>query len=64
MSGIQERVQVRAYDLWQQAGNPQGRSEEFYAAESELEYGESKYESALVDVEAAKFNRLGANVFE
>jgi hypothetical protein len=54
MSGLQERVPARAYELWEQAGSPDGRSEEFwFAAEGELEYGESKYETANVDVEAA-----------
>ncbi len=58
MSSLQERVPVRAYELWQQAGNPEGRSDEFwFAAESELEYWESKYESANVDVEAGIFER-------
>lgn len=40
MSGIQELVRERAYELWQQAGCPEGRSEEFwFAAERELENG-------------------------
>src|SRR5664280_605319 len=38
MSGIQELVRERAYELWQQAGGPEGRSDEFwFAAEHELE---------------------------
>jgi len=43
MSGTQELVYDRAYDLWQQAGSPEGRSDEFwFAAERELEYGETE----------------------
>jgi len=38
MSGIQELVRERAYELWQQAGSPEDRSDEFwFAAERELE---------------------------
>jgi hypothetical protein len=38
MSGIQELVRERAYQLWQRAGGPEGRSDEFwFAAEHELE---------------------------
>jgi hypothetical protein len=49
MSGTQELVYERSYDLWQQAGGPEGRSDEFwFAAERELEYGE--LESAIATV--------------
>ena len=38
MSGIDELVRERAYELWQQAARPDGRSEEFwFAAEHESE---------------------------
>jgi hypothetical protein len=38
MSGIQELIRERAHELWQQAGGPKGRSDEFwFAAERELE---------------------------
>ena len=38
MSGIQELIRERAHELWQQAGGPKGRSDEFwFAAEHELE---------------------------
>ncbi|MGA2488144.1 MAG: DUF2934 domain-containing protein, partial [Roseiarcus sp.] len=38
MSGIHELVRERAYELWQRAGSPEGRSDEFwFAAEHELE---------------------------
>jgi hypothetical protein len=54
MSSTQELVHERAYDLWQQAGAPEGRSDEFwFAAERELEYGESEYEIATTAEEAA-----------
>jgi hypothetical protein len=53
MSSTQELVHERAYDLWQQAGGPEGRSDEFwFAAERELEYGESEYETATTVEEA------------
>ena len=56
MSGIQEHVHARAYELWQLAGAPEGRSDEFwFAAERELEYGESEYETAAVDGSAGTF---------
>ena len=38
MSGIEETVRRRAYELWEQAGKPDGRSEEFwFVAIAELE---------------------------
>ena len=38
MSSIEETVRRRAYQLWEQAGQPEGRSEEFwFAARAELE---------------------------
>jgi len=53
MSGIQALVRARAHELWQQAGAPEGRADEFwFAAENELEYGESEYETAAVDGDA------------
>ena len=53
MSGTQELVHERAYDLWQQAGSPEGRSDEFwFAAERELEYGETEYGAATAVEEA------------
>jgi len=40
-------------NLWRQAGGPEGRSDEFwFAAERELEYGETEYEAATVVEEA------------
>jgi hypothetical protein len=37
MSGIEDAVRKRAYELWEQAGMPEGRSEEFWhAARAEL----------------------------
>jgi hypothetical protein len=56
MSDIQELVRERAYELWRQAGVPEGRSAEFwFAAENELEYGESEYEAGAADGEAGTF---------
>lgn len=38
MSSIEEAVRRRAYELWEQAGQPEGQSEEFwFAAIAELE---------------------------
>jgi len=38
MSSIEEAIRRRAYELWEQAGQPEGRSEEFwFAAIAELE---------------------------
>jgi hypothetical protein len=38
MSSIEDAVRKRAYELWEQAGQPEGRSEEFwFAAIAELE---------------------------
>ena len=38
MSSIEEAVRRRAYELWEQAGQPDGRSDEFwFAATAELE---------------------------
>ncbi len=38
MSSIEEAVRRRAYELWEQAGQPEDRSEEFwFAAIAELE---------------------------
>jgi hypothetical protein len=37
MSGTEEQVRKRAYELWVNAGKPEGRSEEFWhAASAEL----------------------------
>ena len=56
MSSTQAHVCARAYELWQQAGAPEGRSDEFwFAAERELEYGESEYETAAVAGSAGTF---------
>jgi hypothetical protein len=38
MNGIEDTVRRRAYELWEQAGQPEGRSEEFwFEAIAELE---------------------------
>jgi hypothetical protein len=56
MIGLQERVDVRAYELWEQAGSPEGRSDEFwFAAESEFE--DPANEPAPVNEELATLTR-------
>ena len=53
MSSTQEHVRLRAYELWKLAGTPEGRANEFwFAAENELEYGDSEYETEAVVEEA------------
>jgi hypothetical protein len=38
MSGIEEAIRIRAYELWEHAGRPEGRSDEFWhAARAELD---------------------------
>jgi len=38
VDGIEERIRTRAYKLWERAGCPEGRSEEFWhAARGEIE---------------------------
>jgi hypothetical protein len=41
----QDQITVRAYELWEQAGKPQGRDQEFYyRAERELNGGDETKE--------------------
>ena len=45
MSGSDDWIAKRAYELWDRAGRPDGRSEEFwFAAKEELEQKERKRE--------------------
>jgi Protein of unknown function (DUF2934) len=53
MSDLEELIRVMAYELWDQAGRPHGRSEEFWFAaraefEGEAETGEGQDVGALV----------------
>jgi two-component system CheB/CheR fusion protein len=50
MDGFEKRIRKRAYDLWEHAGNPQGRSEEFWfaAAKEAIQASEARYR-AIVD---------------
>jgi hypothetical protein len=42
MSSIEEAIRRRAYELWEHAGRPEGRSEEFWhAARAELDVKET-----------------------
>jgi hypothetical protein len=42
MSSIEEAIRRRAYELWEHAGRPEGRSEEFWhAARTELDAKET-----------------------
>jgi hypothetical protein len=38
MSDIEEMIRIRAYELWEHAGRPHGRSEEFWFA-ARAEFG-------------------------
>jgi len=56
MSDIEEAIRRRAYELWEQAGGPHGRSEEFWHA-ARLELG------AKETIEE-KINELGPPIVE
>ena len=56
MSDIEEAIRRRAYELWEQAGGPHGRSEEFWHA-ARLELG------AKETIEE-KINELGPPIIE
>ena len=52
MSDIEKMIRIRAYALWEHAGRPHGRSEEFWFLaraefESEAETGEGQRPGAL-----------------
>ena len=48
MSGSDDWIAKRAYELWDRAGRPDGRSEEFwFAAKEEVEQKERKRETRL-----------------
>ncbi len=53
MSSIEEMIRRRAYELWEHAGSPEGRTDEFWFAarvefEGEDEIGGAQDEGALV----------------
>ena len=50
MDSVEKTIRKRAYDLWQRAGRPEGRSEEFWfaAAEEAVQASEARYR-AIVD---------------
>jgi two-component system CheB/CheR fusion protein len=50
MDGVEKRIRKRAYDLWEEAGCPQGRSEEFWfaAAAEAIQASDARYR-AIVD---------------
>jgi two-component system CheB/CheR fusion protein len=54
MDSFEKRIRQRAYDLWERAGRPQGRSEEFWfaAAKEAVQASEARYR-AIVDSSAA-----------
>jgi hypothetical protein len=52
VSGIEDEVRRRAYELWEHAGRPEGRSDEFWFAASVELQGE----------QAASLEQLGALV--
>ena len=48
MNSIEETVRRRAYELWEQAGQPEGRSEEFwFEAIAELEGKSPTFEERI-----------------
>ena len=48
MSDIEEAIRKRAYELWEHAGMPEGRSEEFWHA-ARLELGAKETIEGLID---------------
>jgi Protein of unknown function (DUF2934) len=48
MTSIEEIIRLRAYELWEQAGSPEGRSDEFWHA-ARLELGAEKTMEEKID---------------
>jgi hypothetical protein len=47
---LQHRIRDRAYELWQAAGEPQGKADQFWQqAEQEIRAGEAGYDKTLAD---------------
>ena len=42
MSDLRERIRLHAYKLWEQAGCPEGRAEEFWQQAEQVETGTSQ----------------------
>ena len=55
MDSVEKRIRKRAYDLWERAGRPEGRSEEFWfaAAEEAVQAGEARYRAIVNSSPAA-----------
>ncbi len=62
MDSVEKRIRKRAYDLWERAGCPEGRSEEFWlaAAEEAIEASEARYR-AIVDSSPAAIICIAEN---
>ena len=59
MEGMERMIRERAYQLWEIAGRPEGRSEEFWlAAKAEFERKEATRERRLGVAEATREHRL------
>ncbi len=59
MKGMERMIRERAYQLWESAGRPEGRSEEFWlAAKAEFERREPTRERRLGASEATREHRL------
>ena len=56
MSDIEEVIRRRAYELWEHAGMPEGRSEEFWHA--------ARLELGAEETLAAKIDELGPPIVE
>lgn len=62
MDSVEKRIRKRAYDLWERAGCPEGRSEAFWfaAAEEAIEASEARYR-AIVDSSPASIICIDEN---
>ena len=59
MQGMERMIRERAYQLWESAGRPDGRSEEFWlAAKAEFEPKEATRERRLGLSEGTREHRL------
>jgi len=62
MDSVEKRIRKRAYDLWERAGCPEGRSEAFWfaAAEEAIEASEARYR-AIVETSPASIICIDEN---